>query len=555
MQSNDGDRSEAPANITQAPLPYAATTLDDRLAGLPIRAMRLLREARRAIEAGHADQADQALQRAQPMIGEHAEFLRLLGVTRHLQKRRTEALAAFRRALELTPSDPLVLTNFGSTLRTSGDHAAAEATLRRACALAPELAAAWYNLGLALSSDSRPAEALDAYAQALRCEPRHLNARISHADSLRTLGRIAEAAAQYRHVLRESPRAVRAWSKLANLKTVALSAEETAALEHARRDPMLSADDRSTLGFALIKALEDQGRYADACSAILEVNAIRHRQVHWNAVSFSHRADAIAAAFARAPQTLSPARMGEEVIFIVSMPRSGSTLTEQILASHAEVEGAGELSDLAAVIDRESQRTGIAFPGWVAQAQPADWRRLGEAYLERTARWRHSHPRFTDKALSNWLYIGAALAMLPGAHFVNVHRDPIETCLSCFRQWFHRGHGYTYDIDDLASFWRDYDRLGRIWKTRYPQRVHDLVYEDLLADPEHEIRSLLAFCELPFDAACLHFHETKRGVRTLSSAQVRQPLRRDTARAHRYDALLEPLRAALARVGGGAASQ
>jgi len=535
-----------PADAAGAP---RSVSVAARLAGLPARTTRLLREAQRAIEARRAAQAEEVLLRAQPACADHPEFLRLLGLTRHLQKRRGEALAALRRALELSPADPLILTNIGSVLRAAGEHAAAEATLRRACSLAPDLAAVWYNLGLALGADARPAEAADAHAQALRCEPDHVNARLAHADCLRTLGRIAEAAAGYRAVLRRAPRNARAWSKLANLKTVRLDADEAAMLDRLHADPALSADERMTIGFARVKALEDQERYADACAAVLAVNTAKRRQVQWDAAGFSQRAAEIAAAFATTPATASPDDLGSEVVFIVSMPRSGSTLTEQILSSHPEVEGAGELPDLAEVINGESRRRGLAFPAWVARARPDDWRRLGEAYLERTARWRSARTRFTDKALANWLYVGAVRAMLPGARFVDVRRDPLETCLSCFRQGFHRGHYYTYDIDELARFRRDYERTCAFWRERHPAHVHDFVYERLLAEPERQIRALLAFCGLPFDEACLRFHENRRGVRTLSSAQVREPLRRDTARAHRYEDLVGRMRAALLAAG------
>ena len=525
----------------------AAPSLEERLGGLTAHAAQRLREARRAIETNAADAADRALADAAPHAREHPEFLRLLGITRHLQKRRSESLDAFRRALERQPGDALILTNYGTALRAAGERAAAEAALRRACELAPNLAAAWYNLGKALAADARADEASEAFARALDNEPAHLEARLGQGDCLRTLGRIGDAAGEYRRALATHPACARAWSKLANLKTIRFDAADGERIERLYADPAVSESERIVAGFALLKAFEDQNRYDEAAALLLEVNARKRRLVHWNAAAFSHRVDAIATLFATPPATACASDFGSEVIFIVSLPRSGSTLTEQILASHPHVEGANELDDLAAVIDAESRARGVAFPRWTIDAKPADWQRLGQAYLDRTARWRRTRVRFTDKALSNWLYTGAALAMLPGARFVNVRRDPVETCLSCLRQLFGRGHGYTYDVAELASFWREYDRLTTIWRARYPERTYDLVYERLLESPEEEIRSLLEFCDLPFDPACLRFHETRRGVRTPSSAQVREPLRRDTARAHRYAAALAPLRAALGR--------
>lgn len=234
---------------------------------------------------------------------------------------------------------------------------------------------------------------------------------------------------------------------------------------------------------------------------------------------------------------------------MISMPRSGSTLVEQILSAHPQIEGGGELPDLDAVLAAESNRRRRAFPDWVSDASPADWRRLGEDYLARTARWRTHAPHFTDKALDNWPLVGAAAAMLPGARFILCRRDPLETCLGCFRQLFAFGNHYSYDLDELAAYWREHERLLRAWRVRLPLRTLELVHEELLADQQGQTRRLLDFLGLPFDPACLDFHRSTRPVRTFSAAQVRQPLQADTARAQRYGAALQPLREALVRAG------
>ena len=188
----------------------------------------------------------------------------------------------------------------------------------------------------------------------------------------------------------------------------------------------------------------------------------------------------------------------------------------------------------------------MPFPHWVGAMDDAGWRRLGERYLDRTARWRANRPRFTDKMPNNWMYAAAIRRMLPGARIVHCRRDAVETCWSCFRQIFWSAHDYSYDLADLAAYWHACDRAMRHWQARSPARIRGQVYEDLLADPEGQTRALLDFCALPFDAACLRPHEATRSVRTASAAQVREPLRRDTARASRYGDRLDPLRRALA---------
>jgi len=527
--------------------PAAATDvspLDQRLAGLPLRAQRLLKDARQSLDARDTTGAEALLQRAQAFAGDHPEFLRLVAVTRHVQGRTGEAIALFRQALEKLPGDGLLLGNLGVSLRAAGELEAAIVTMRRACELEPDLAAGWYNLGRALGESGRTAEANESYERALRLDPEHVRARIGLADTLRTFGRIDDAVREYRSVLGK-PEATQAWLRVANMKTVPFTAEETAELERQFAAATTSDNDRVVIGFALAKALEDANRFPEAFTVLSTANAIKRRYVQWDAHQFTERMDGILKAFARAPVSASPPDLGREVIFIVSLPRSGSTLTEQILASHPEVEGANELPDLGNVLEAESKRTGLEFPAWVPNATPADWRRLGESYLERTARYRHARGRFTDKALANWRVVGAAMAMLPGARFVNCRRDPVETCFSCFRQVFARGQAYTYDIAELAAYWRDYDRTMRFWHPRYPHAIRDQVYEKLLAEPEAETRALLQFCGLEWDPACLRFYETPRNVRTISAAQVREPLRADTARAPHYRELLTPLRLAL----------
>jgi hypothetical protein len=243
-------------------------------------------------------------------------------------------------------------------------------------------------------------------------------------------------------------------------------------------------------------------------------------------------------------------QLGREVIFVISLPRSASTLTEQILASHPQVNGADELQTLPSILLEESTRRGLDFHEWAPQATAEDWERLGRSYMQRTKSWQ-SRSRFTDKGLITWQLVGAAHAMLPGAKFVNCRREPIETIWSCFKQLFPVGQPFAYDIHELVAFWRDYNRLLRFWHGRHPGLIYENVYEKLVANPEPQIRNMLDHCELPFDPTCLSFHETRRTVRTPSAAQVRQPLRNDTARAHRYGALLDPLRKALRAAAGG----
>jgi tetratricopeptide (TPR) repeat protein len=515
-----------------------------RLTGLPPRAAALVSAAMAALQRQQAAVAERDLRAALALQPAHAETLRLLAVALRLQRRDAEALEAARHAAACNPDDAMIQNGLATALDACGEHEPAIAAFRRACELAPQAAPLWANLGKTLSDHGRFEEAVPALEQAIALSD-HDASHLRLAYALRVLGQTDAAAARYRELLARNGADGSAWLGLSSLRTRSFDAADIGAMETALHAPTLGGDDRISIGFALAKALDDLGRYAQSFAVLCAANARTRAIRPWSAAQFSALTDGVLATFASAPAG-SPAMQGEEVIFIVSMPRAGSSLTEQIFASHPRVDGAGELDDLTTVIVGESERRGRPFPHWVPDTSPQDWQRLGAEYLRRTARWRHPGKLFTDKLPGNWLRVGAALAMLPGARVIDCRRDAVEACFSCFRTLFTEGtQAFTYDLADLGAYWRDYDRTCRHWQTLYPGSLRVQHYEDLVAEPDREIAALLAFCGLPDDPACRNFHETRRSVRTASASQVREPLMRDTARAARYGALLDPLRAAL----------
>lgn len=495
-----------------------------------------------ALEAGRVDEAERHLVAASASDPQHPEVLRMQAGIHSLRGRTQQAISTMQLALAQRPQDALYHNTLGTLLGSAGEFDAAIAALRHCCELQPDLALAWYNLGVMLTRSVRNDEATSALRRAVALAPDHMAARALLGDMLRTRGHTEEAAMEYRKVLAELPWTGIAWWGLADLRTVRFTDDDIARMQTALQQPRASEDDLIATGFALAKALDDGGRHADSLSALAQANAIARRRQQWNADAFSAGITAIHQVFAQ-PPTAAAERLGKEVVFIVSLPRSGSTLVEQILASHSSVEGAGELPDMPQVLGEESRRRGQPFPQWVPAMQPVDWERLGQRYLERTAHWRRQRPVFTDKLPNNWMYIGAIRAMLPGARIIACRRNPLETCFSCYRQHL-AGNEYTRTFGDLAAFWRDFDRSVGYWHALHPTHVFEHDYERLLADPETHIRRLLDFCGLPFEPACLNFHETQRDVRSPSATQVRQPLH-DTARAPRYGALLDSLRFAL----------
>jgi len=533
--SLDAETHQVPANAAAAA----------RVAGIPTRALRLLHRAEQWMARGELDIASRTLSEAISLSPGHPEPMRLLAVVRHGQKRYPESIALLRDALARRPNDALIHNNLGSAYGESGDLDAAAASFRRATELAPHLAAAWFNLGHTCDRLSRKHDAERAYARTLALDPSHVPARIARAGTLTVLGDLDESAAEFREALRRQPDAVSAWSGLAGLKSTRLDEAEIARLGELYRSGDLDINSRIVLGFAYGQALQALERYADAFPVFVEANAARCAQLPWNILGLGTIVDDIAGAFAEPVRSASDPALGSEAIFLIGMPRSGSTLAEQILCAHAEVEGVGESGDLPAVILEESSRRGVDFPHWVADTDAEGWQRLGKAYLDRAAARRGSRARFTDKTLPNWQLVGAAHAMLPGARFIDCRRDPLETCWSGFTHLFSAPQPFTYAFDRLAAYWRDYDRLMQAWHVRYPGLVYRHEHESLLDDPDASIRRLLEAAGLHFDPSCLAFHRVERPVHTSSASQVRQPIQRGSAYGLRYGPLLDPLRDAL----------
>jgi len=512
-------------------------------------ARRLLARARSEWEASQFDAAERSLTSVLALAPHDPRAVRMLGMIARSRGDYAKAVDCFRAVLPVWPEDVFLRTELGLSLLATGDANEAAEHFRHACELAPESESAWFNLGEALWQQARGEKAIAALQKSLTLQPRSIHARISLARAYAGLGRIDAAVAEFREVVRLEPDNADGWYGL-SLNTV-LDAADTAHLQQlfARTDLLIRA--HYLFGFALAKALEDQRDFARAFEVLREANASQRASMRmkWDAAEERRFVDAIRNTFANAVSSSPDTAAGKEAILITGMPRSGSTLIEQILASHPEVEGANEISDMLQLIDAESRRCGSAFPLWTSDAIAHDWQRLGQEYLARTARWRATKPRFTDKNLLGWHHVGAALAMLPAARVIVVRRDPVETCLACYRHSFTDAAGFACDLDDLADYCAGFLRLTRFWLGKFPVQVFDLQYEALVADPEGVIRRMLDFCGLPFDPACLEPHKTARAVLTPSASQVRQPLHRGSARSAHYGDKLDRLRQRLQDAG------
>jgi tetratricopeptide (TPR) repeat protein len=525
-----------------------AEALRQRLRGLSPTQAAMMREVMRLHAAGDRLMSTQWLLQVAAQAPEHPEVLLWQGQRHGEAGDWPQAADCLARAAAARPEDFGLWLLLGQALGQAGDAAAARQGLQQAAGRAVT-AAEWLQLSITFDQQGLYDEALQAVQAALRLEPASAVARLQRSRCHKALGHSAAAADDCRWLIDSGRETARAWFSLLDLKTVALTEAERQRLALAARRQGLPAHEQELLDFALGKALEDAGDLDGALAVFQRANAAVRARLPWDAAGFARRMAALDEAFAVASATAvaQAAPQGREVIFIVGLPRSGSTLVEQVLASHPAVEGASELPTLPQVIEEESRRRGRPFPAWVGQASAADWTRLGQRYLQLSARWRLQRPVATDKLPDNWLLVGAVRAMLPEARVIDCRRDALETCWSCFKQLFGPGlAAYSYGFDSLAQYAVACERSGDAWAARDPARARVQHYEALVADPEGQTRVLLDFCGLPFDPACLSAHTAQRAIRTPSALQVRQPMRRVSAPAAAYGDRLAALRHALA---------
>lgn len=495
-----------------------------------------------------------------------------------------------RERLKVDPADVAAIRMLAETGARLGRYGDAEALLTRCVELAPNFAAARHNLATMLHRQNKNLEAL-AQIETLRTrDPRHpgyanLHAAIlarlgeygqaiaicermladypnqpkgwmSYGHALKTVGRQADSVAAYRRALAQSPTLGEAWWSLANLKTVKFDEEDVAAMTAALDAPGLSDDDRLHLLYALGKAHEDAGLWDASFERYAAGAAIRRQQLDYDP-------EENASDTARTKAVFSPAfvaaRAGQgcdapDPIFIVGLPRAGSTLVEQILASHSMVEGTMELPDLIVMARRlggkTASRAESTYPESLADLSPADLKALGEEFLERTRIQRKTDkPFFIDKMPNNFAHAGLIHLILPNAKIIDARRHPLGCCFSGFKQHFARGQAFSYDLTDIGRYYADYVELMAHFDAVLPGRVHRVIYERLIADPEGQIRALLAHCGLPFEVACLSPHENDRAVRTASSEQVRRPIFKDAVEHwQKFESHLGPLKQALGPV-------
>ncbi len=515
-----------------------------------------IREAVEHEQRGESDKAEavyRAILKADP---EHVEASRRLAGIAVAHEHFREAIIFLRRALELAPDYSRAWVDLANAQRQLEEFDDALESARKVVELSPGRAEAHLLLASVLSSAGRYEEAIEAYETVLELSPDKAGAMCGMAHQLKTIGRRDEAIAQYRASIAVRGNHAEAYWSLANLKTFRFEESEVEAM-HA----LLDADDLDDEGRCQVHnalGLEYEARrdYDQAFENFERCNRLRRKAESYDPVETEMTNDRIIAQFdAEFLAQGGGPDLHPTPIFVVGMPRSGSTLIEQILASHSMVEGTHELSDLSRVLlaMRQRSRRPVGFPDVVAPLRSSGWARIGRKYLESTAKHREGAAFFIDKNPNNFVFAGLIKLAMPNARIINARRHPLDSCLGTYKQLFASGQPFSYDLTELGEYYLQYQRIMDHWQRVLPGFVLDVHYENVVADLETEVRRLLEFCGLPFEESCLRFHETERAVKTASSEQVRRPIYSTSVNLWRnYEAqlatlvhIMEPLLAGL----------
>lgn len=508
-----------------------------------------------ALVDGRIAQAEALLRTHLKQFPTDVAAIRMLAEVAARLGRKADAEVLLERCLELSPSFHAARFHYAIVLQRQNKLPAALRQIDLLDEAAPRNAAYRNLRAVVLGKVGEYRQSLEIYAEVLARHPGEARIWLSYGHTLATAGRHEDSVDAYRRSIKLSPNLGEAYWSLANLKTFRFDGMEVEAMK-ARLAGVLSDDDRFHFDFALGKALEDRGEYAESFAHYARANHLRRAR-------FDYAAEETTAFVRRSKELFTreffAARAGQgnaspDPIFIVGLPRAGSTLIEQILASHSSVEGTMELSEIIMMAARlagpRKPAEGPKYPGILRDMTPVELHAFGARYLDETRIQRKTgRPFFIDKMPNNFLHVGLIHLALPNAKIIDARRHPMACCFSVFKQQFALGNHFSYGLEDLGSYYRDYVDLMHHIDGVLPQKVHRVIYENMIEDTEGEVRRLLDFCGLPFEDECLRFYENDRPVRTASSQQVRRPIFREGIDHWRhYETWLGPLRDSLGNV-------
>lgn len=513
----------------------------------------VLSAAAAAIDVGDLEAAEKLLE---PHLGRHENDVRgieLLAEIATCRGRYKVATNLLRRCLELAPDDPGPGPQLVNVFLRASRPEEALLEVEQLLARTPSDQHLRQLKGAALAQSGEVESAIAIYTQLLAENENDAGAWLNYGLALKVLGRTDEGVRAFRKAIALQPGSGMAWWAIASMKTETLTDHDVSVLEGVIKQPGGSGLNRAQLHYALGKACEDRRAYAQSFTHYAEGARLKRATLNYDPNQVEEHVQRCEAFFT--PELMADRRgagsTAHDPIFIVGLPRSGSTLIEQILASHSSIEGTMELPDLGRIAkligERKTRHDVSKYPEILATLSDDALREIGERYLASTKSDRHTaKPMFTDKMPSNFLHIGLILLALPNAKIIDTRRHPMATCFSAFKQYFNAGQSFTYGLEHLGRYYRAYLDLIEHFDRVAPGRVHRVLYEDMISDTEREVRGLLDACGVAFEPACLRFFETQRVARTVSSEQVKQPIFKEGLDQWRnYEPWLDPLKHAL----------
>jgi len=487
-----------------------------------------IEEAERLAKSGEPHKAEGIYRDILKRDPNHVEAARLLAGIASEKKQYRDAEVFLRHAASNAPDYVRVWVDLANVLREREKLDEALDCALRVLELASDRAEPHMLHANVLGSMGKHDEAIEAYERSLEIAPGKAGALCSMGHHQKTIGQTEDAIATYRKCIRSKADHAEAYWSLANLKTFQFEAEEVAAMQGLLKSESLPDESRVQLHNALGLEFESQKDYDKAFSHFDQCNGLRRQSESYDPVEFETRLDRVielmdAAFFADREGVGDP---DSAPIFIVGLPRSGSTLIEQILASHSLVDGTHELGDLARTVSKLGSGRGKRsnYPDNLPDLSADDYVSAGQEYLASTQKYRAGAPHFIDKNPNNFMYIGLLRLFLPNARIINARRHPLDSCFGSYKQLFASGQPFSYDLTELGEYYLQYQRLVDHFHEVIPGFVLDVQYEDVVGDFETQVHRILDYCGLPFEEACLRFHETTRAVKTASSEQVRQPI-------------------------------
>ncbi len=487
-----------------------------------------IREAEDLAKSGDLKKAEDIYRDILKRDPNHVEAARLLAAIASEKKHFRDAEVFLRHAASNAPDYVRVWVDLANVLREREKLDEALECAERVLELAPDMAEPHMLHANVLGTMGRHEEAIEAYQRSLGIAPGKAGALCSIGHHQKTIGQTDEAIASYRQCVASKPDHAEAYWSMANLKTFQFEADEVSAMQDLLNNEQLPDESRVQLHNALGLDFESRKDYDKAFHHFDQCSKLRRNAESYDPVEFETRMDRVieimgAKFFAEREGVGDP---DPAPIFVVGLPRSGSTLIEQILASHSHVDGTHELGDLPRIVNKLGQGRGrkSGYPDNLGDLGADDWLAAGQGYLAATQKYRAGAPHFIDKNPNNFMYVGLLRLILPNARIIDARRHPLDSCFGSYKQLFASGQPFSYDLVELGEYYLQYQRLMEHMHEVIPGFVLDVQYEDVVGDFETQVRRILDYCGLPFEEACLRFHETTRAVKTASSEQVRKPI-------------------------------